>query len=512
MTIRIPSNSGWLLIAFGGGLVLIVGVRLIAPSLGGATIAAVLAVVVVAGLGTCYYRDDKRDRGRAGDDLYYLGLLFTLCSLIHTLVALFGADAGATPSRIEQLIGNFGIALVSTVAGILGRILLQSSERPPDAATGSRSRQSWLPPRLQPDERPRDAASAPAASPPSMPVEPEQDAGPTVPPATIDGAALAHANQDATEQMLALRRQLREASDAFAHFTRVTLDHGMQVKAHTEQLTDNFNQRIEAAARQGLDDTAAIWKAAAESMANATGRMLRQIDEHTVNAAHRTETTWEQVAAKSASAADAARTRLDEDAEQMATLLERLATANRALESLGVGVATLHVNVVELGDKTAQAATRVSQQSVATTQAQNALASGARQVQATAAQALGETAQKIAELRDGLTEQAQLWQAAAQDFATATAAEREHQAVVGSTVRQALDELAASAAGARAEFATLAALGETMKTAVAELAAIVAQAQQDLRIERERSQRGRLLASLRSRLLSRWQRRGEAES
>lgn len=497
-----------LLIAFGSGLVLIVGVRLIAPGLGGATIAAMLAVAVVAVLGTYYHRDDERDRGRAGDDLYYLGLLFTLCSLIHTLVALFGVETGDTPARIEQLIGNFGIALVSTVAGILGRILLQSGERPHDAApTRLLDRSNSVSAR----ERPHDAAPAPTISGPTMPVVPEQDAGQTA-PATADGAALALANQDATEQLMELRRQLREASDAFAHFTRVTLDHGLQVKAHTERLTENFNSRIEASARQGLDDTAAIWKTAAENMASGTERMLRQIDEHTANAARRTEATWEQVAEKSASTADAARTRLDEDAEQMATLLDRLATANRALESLGVGVATLRVHMVELGDKTAQAATRVSQQSVATTQAQNALASGARQVQATAAQALGETAQKIAKLRDGLTEQAELWQTAAQNFATATAAEREHQALVGSTVRQSLDELATSAAGARAEFATLAALGETMKTAVAELAAIVAQAQQDLRIERERSKRGRFLAGLRSRLPARWQRSSEAES
>ncbi|MEC7291616.1 MAG: hypothetical protein VXW22_16160, partial [Pseudomonadota bacterium] len=55
---------------------------------------------------------------RLGDNCYYLGFVFTLASLIATLIQV---DAG---SDITGLIGNFGIALVSTAAGIIGRLIL----------------------------------------------------------------------------------------------------------------------------------------------------------------------------------------------------------------------------------------------------------------------------------------------------------------------------------------------------------------------------------------------------
>lgn len=60
------------------------------------------------------------------DNLYYMGLLFTLTSLIYSLITLFLIDVGDTDikARTYNLIGSFGIALISTFVGILGRILL----------------------------------------------------------------------------------------------------------------------------------------------------------------------------------------------------------------------------------------------------------------------------------------------------------------------------------------------------------------------------------------------------
>ena len=430
-----------MLIAFGGGLALIVGARLIVPGLGGATIAAALAVGVVLWLGIYYHRDNQRDRGRAGDDLYYLGLLFTMCSLIHTLVPLLFSAAGDISARFEQLIGSFGIALVSTVAGILGRILLQSNEG------ADRGTTSAAPVRQRPASR---TAAVPAVS---------------------QAEAAVPASSDTTQPMLDLRRNLSEASDAFVHFTRVTLAHGEQVKAHTERLIDNFNSHVDASARQRVSNTAAIWEEAASAMSAATDRLLGQIDEHTASAAHRTEATWEQVAAKSEATAQAARTRLAEDAEQMATLLARLATTNRALESLSAGVQSLRGNVAELGDETARTAIRVGEQSAATSQAQNALAEGAKRTQATTVQALQETAAQLVELRDGLTEQARLWQSATQDFAAATAVERQRQEEVANAARHSLGQLDSGINSARTD---IAALGDTMKSAMVDFAAAAA--------------------------------------
>jgi hypothetical protein len=55
---------------------------------------------------------------RAGDNCYYLGFLFTLCSLVITLIQFLGQR------DTDELIGNFGIALVTTIVGIACRVLL----------------------------------------------------------------------------------------------------------------------------------------------------------------------------------------------------------------------------------------------------------------------------------------------------------------------------------------------------------------------------------------------------
>ncbi len=65
---------------------------------------------------------------QAGDNAYYLGLLFTLMSMAVALYEFRGAalgDAGAMArSGAEQIIANFGVALGSTIAGIFLRVLL----------------------------------------------------------------------------------------------------------------------------------------------------------------------------------------------------------------------------------------------------------------------------------------------------------------------------------------------------------------------------------------------------
>jgi chromosome segregation ATPase len=59
------------------------------------------------------YRED-----RLGDDLYYLGLLFTLVSLAWSLHA-YGQFEG-----VDLIISNFGIALFTTIAGLALRVAL----------------------------------------------------------------------------------------------------------------------------------------------------------------------------------------------------------------------------------------------------------------------------------------------------------------------------------------------------------------------------------------------------
>jgi hypothetical protein len=65
---------------------------------------------------------------QAGDNAYYLGLLFTLTSMAFALYEFRSAsltDAGVSGrAGAEQIIANFGIALASTICGIFLRVVL----------------------------------------------------------------------------------------------------------------------------------------------------------------------------------------------------------------------------------------------------------------------------------------------------------------------------------------------------------------------------------------------------
>ena len=122
-------NAAALGIAFIVGTAGIVFLRiLIEDSRWSAGIASVLAIAVVISLGIYYSLNQIDDREQEGDNLYYLGLLFTLVSLMYALIALFvvyDIDDDLT-KRTYELLGNFGIALSSTVAGIVARIFVQN--------------------------------------------------------------------------------------------------------------------------------------------------------------------------------------------------------------------------------------------------------------------------------------------------------------------------------------------------------------------------------------------------
>lgn len=96
------------------------------------TMMAVLAIVcygVFAGL-----RQANRMRiDRIGDNCYYLGLTYTLASLISALFGLAGEDVG------QRLLEDFGIALASTAAGVIMRmVLMQFRDEIDDIETDAR--------------------------------------------------------------------------------------------------------------------------------------------------------------------------------------------------------------------------------------------------------------------------------------------------------------------------------------------------------------------------------------
>ena len=76
--------------------------------------------VVLGGVRLFHLRDDQ-----SGDNLYYMGFLFTLTSLAVSLYQFSAAGSA------EQIVQNFGIAIASTIAGIALRILFNQMRRDP---------------------------------------------------------------------------------------------------------------------------------------------------------------------------------------------------------------------------------------------------------------------------------------------------------------------------------------------------------------------------------------------
>ncbi|BCX18981.1 MAG: hypothetical protein KatS3mg117_2663 [Geminicoccaceae bacterium] len=66
---------------------------------------------------------------RLGDNCYYLGLLYTLASLVAALVELERTDAAERGTLLESLLASFGIALLSTVLGIALRVWFVQTRR-----------------------------------------------------------------------------------------------------------------------------------------------------------------------------------------------------------------------------------------------------------------------------------------------------------------------------------------------------------------------------------------------
>ena len=119
------TNAFWFFVAFIGGGVAVGTAKLTVTS---PWFAAIVATGVVLALIIYYACNDEYAPEEEGDNVYYLGLLFTLLSLMFALVGLFGTDTDATANaeKIHALLRSFGTALSSTVMGIAGRIVLQN--------------------------------------------------------------------------------------------------------------------------------------------------------------------------------------------------------------------------------------------------------------------------------------------------------------------------------------------------------------------------------------------------
>ena len=80
---------------------------------------ASIAVALMIGYGVIAYHipDVYMRLDRMGDNFYYLGFIYTLASLSSAIMQLQNSQ------DVNKLIGSFGIALVTTIVGIAGRVM-----------------------------------------------------------------------------------------------------------------------------------------------------------------------------------------------------------------------------------------------------------------------------------------------------------------------------------------------------------------------------------------------------
>ena len=231
------------------GAAAIAALRLVLSGLVGAVVTAIVAVAVIAIVGLYYHQKvSTQERQVAGDNLYYLGLLFTLLSMILALFQLFALEAGQEfDERAYELIRNFAVALVSTVAGILGRILLHSAIGDADPETGTHT-------------LPEVMALSRSSTPDS-------------------GELTVHGEYSALRDELAtLRRVLREATDAFSHFNRVTADRSAEAMAHTDSVMREFNEGMVSAVAGQLEQATATLQAATETLRSQSATLTNHFE------------------------------------------------------------------------------------------------------------------------------------------------------------------------------------------------------------------------------------------
>ncbi len=206
--------------AFGIGSILICLVKFVAqgrPVLGG-LIAASLGIITMG----FYMYNQKQTRTlselpRLGDEIYYIGLLYTLTSLCAALVILFLIKTtGLTlEERTDEMIGSFGIALLTTMAGIVMRMTLQHHDAEEEMVI-----------RI---------------------------------PSNTEGVTL-----DLERFAYELRRQLRNSTNAFASHTNISITQAKNLHAHMEEMMRMFHDGLERKAKSDLENLNAVYKAVGE--------------------------------------------------------------------------------------------------------------------------------------------------------------------------------------------------------------------------------------------------------
>ena len=252
-----------------------------------ATAACAGIIIVFAGV---FYRRSREAAARWADNFYYLGLLFTLISLIYVLVRVFGFGEGGAEDGTQQIIGNFGIALVSTVVGIVVRIVLLGLDGPEN-----------------------ETMFGDSASP------------------GVDRAEMTVA------EGAALRDQVRQATDALGHFTRITQARADRARSHSERVLHEFNERVDDMAQtrlRSLDEVESAWAAGTERVQGQVDGMIADAERKLAAAVERSSDAWGQLALDVTKGAEDARRQVLATGERIAEMLESVATVTDTLAPL----------------------------------------------------------------------------------------------------------------------------------------------------------------------------------
>ena len=331
----------WFFVALlGGGA----GVWWTKSAFANAWFAAMAAAGVVLALIIYYMLNDEDAPEEEGDNVYYLGLLFTLISLMFTLVELFGPDIDAVRNaeKIPDLLKNFGIALSSTVVGIAGRVAVQNWQ-----LTGSAGRPEFA----------------------------EDTMVPRLPAAGASSRDLESFNRHLLGR---IARDLTQGANALARFHRIVRSHASDsedhLRNHTETLkkesaafkdmlqrnAETFTQELKGQAENTLDAVGSSLGTAAKQAELLLERLQSAHDGYLDEVSETTRSFHDEIRSTSGQSLDALRLNFDAAAKQSLSLAQNVSTVHErigvAFDRLGSGLGHASDASAALGNSAQEAA------------------------------------------------------------------------------------------------------------------------------------------------------------
>ncbi len=360
------TNAFWFFVAFMGGGAVVLWTK---SAFDNAWFAAIVAAAVVLALAIHYMLNDEDAPEEEGDNVYYLGLLFTLGSLIFTLVELFGVDTGAerNAEKIRALLESFGIALTSTVAGIAGRVLVQNWQRVGPAGRPAFPGVAWLAGRAGVRNRERTGPAGRQGLAGRIAVKNRERTGSAEGPGSAEDTAIpalppAGASSRELEQfnrylLGRIARDLTQGANALARFHRIVRSHASDtrdyLRSHRETLkresaafrdtlqrnAETFAQELKSKAENTLDAVGGSLGAAAKQAEALPERLRSAHDGYLAEVRETTRSFHDEIRSASDQSLDTLRRSFDTAAQQSLSLAQSTSTVHertgKAFDSLG---------------------------------------------------------------------------------------------------------------------------------------------------------------------------------